>query len=152
MIDVSRVSATAPEAVALMAALERDLEDHYGPGGGASAPRPAAAEYLSFVVARLDGVAVGCGGIRLDGTTAEANRMFTNPEARGRGVARAVLQALEDDAAAAGATLVRLETGDLLTAAISLYRSAGYEPIEPFGPFVDVGHSRCFAKVLRRDR
>ena len=51
------------------------------------------------LVAGLDGAPVGCGALRLlDPATAEVKRMSTLPTARGRGVARAILSALEAEA------------------------------------------------------
>jgi len=83
----------------------------------------------------------------LGGTSAvEVKRMFVVPECRGRGLARAVLAALEARAAGAGHDLVVLETGLRQPEAIALYRSAGYEEIPGFGYYRDAPLSRCFGK------
>ena len=50
----------------------------------------------TFLVAREGDRAVGCGAIRLlDSTTAEAKRMYVEPDHRGRGIGQAVLAGLE---------------------------------------------------------
>jgi len=86
-----------------------------------------------FVVARLDGHPVGCGALkRKDQTTGEIKRMWTASSARGRGVARKVLQALETAAQDFGLTTLRLETNRKLTEAQALYRNAGYREVDPF--------------------
>lgn len=86
-----------------------------------------------FVVARLDGVPVGCGGLRRDNeTTGEIKRMWTAPAARGLGIARRVLQTLETAARKAGFTRVRLDTNGTLKEAQALYLTAGYREIERF--------------------
>jgi GNAT superfamily N-acetyltransferase len=46
----------------------------------------------AFLIARLDGQAVGCGALRqMEADSAEVNRMYVVPAARRRGVARAIL-------------------------------------------------------------
>ncbi|MCK8680203.1 GNAT family N-acetyltransferase [Streptomyces lichenis] len=79
---------------------------------------------------------------------AELKRMYVIPEARGLGLARRVLAALEDDARAAGRTRMVLETGDMQPEAIALYTSSGYAPCAKFGYYRHYDSSRCFAKAL----
>ncbi|MFG2870767.1 GNAT family N-acetyltransferase [Streptomyces sp. NPDC048338] len=81
---------------------------------------------------------------------AELKRMYVVPEARGLGLARRVLAALEDDARAAGRTRMVLETGTMQPEAIALYTSSGYEPCSKFGHYRLYENSRCFAKSLTR--
>lgn len=64
---------------------------------------------------------------------AEVVRAFVVPEARGRGIARAMLAAVEDEARALGTTRLVLDTGFLQVPSITLYLSCGFRPIEPFG-------------------
>lgn len=91
---------------------------------------------VHFLVARLDGRAVGCGGYAPEGDgTAELKRIFVAAEARGLGIGRALLQALEADAARAGIRLLRLETGVKSAEALGLYRRFGYREIGPFGAY-----------------
>ena len=97
----------------------------------------------------MDGADVACGGVcRHDAETAEIRRMYVVPAARGRGYSRLVLGALEDEARALGYKRVRLETGVRQDAAIGLYRSAGFGPIDRYGPYVDDELSVCFEKRL----
>jgi len=80
-----------------------------------------------------DGRALGCGGIRrLDPRMVELVRIYVRPEARGRGVGRALVQALISEARLMGASAVRLETATFMTEAQSLYRSLGFEVIAPY--------------------
>ena len=111
--------------------------EHVGPGRG------------TFVIARADGVAVGCGALRkLDETTAEVKRMYVEPAVRGRGVGKAILDNLESAALAVGARRVVLETGTFQTEAIGLYRRAGFDPIDCFGEYSTSPTSLCFEKHL----
>ena len=74
--------------------------------------------------------------------------MYVVPDARGRGLSRLVLGALEQEARSLGYSFVRLETGNLQAEAIALYVSSGFGPIPPYGPFVDDPKSVCFEKRL----
>jgi GNAT superfamily N-acetyltransferase len=86
-----------------------------------------------FLVGYEDGRAVCCGGIkRLDTRMCEFKRMYVVPTARGRGVARRLLGALEDRARRDGYLIARLDTGDRQPEARHLYESAGYRPIPNF--------------------
>ena len=94
------------DAAVLIAALLEDLAERYG-GRDAFHPDPESLAPPAgvFVLARLDGVAVGCGGFRrfADGV-AEIKRMYVVPEARRRGVATALLADLETRALGRSAT------------------------------------------------
>lgn len=81
---------------------------------------------------------------------AELKRMYVIPEARGLGLARRILAALEDDARAAGRTRMVLETGTMQPEAITLYESSGYAPCAKFGHYREYESSRCYAKSLTR--
>ncbi len=61
--------------------------------------------------------------------------MFVAEAARGTGVGRALLCALEALASSLGASVVRLETGVHQQEAIALYRASGYADRGPFGTY-----------------
>lgn len=105
----------------------------------------------AFVVAWLDGVAVGCGAFRMiDATTAEIKRMFVRPAGRGSRIGAAILAELERRARVAGASRVALETSERLTAAVALYRRAGFTPCACWGEYAAAPDSSCYEKPLRR--
>ena len=80
-----------------------------------------------------DGRAVCCGGVkRLEDGAAEIKRMYVVPEARGQGMGRALLEALESAARELGYRVVRLDTGPRQPRAERMYRRAGYRPIDNF--------------------
>jgi len=102
-----------------------------------------------FVVARVDGVAVGCGGVcRFDDTRAELKRMYVAPSARGLGLGRRLLALLEAEARRLGYAAVVLETGNLQAEALGLYMSSGYERIPCYEPYAARELSLCFEKSL----
>jgi DNA-binding MarR family transcriptional regulator/GNAT superfamily N-acetyltransferase len=86
-----------------------------------------------FVVARLDGAPAGCGALKVTGAKiGEIKRMWTAPSARGLGVARRILDALEAKAVEVGLRTLRLETNRTLHEAQALYRSSGYTEVARF--------------------
>lgn len=94
-----------------------------------------------FVVARLDGKAVACGGLkRPEADTGEIKRLWVDPATRGLGLGRKVLTALEDLAREMGLKRVRLDSNLSLPEAITLYRKAGYAEVPRFNdsPYAQV--------------
>jgi putative acetyltransferase len=90
---------------------------------------------VRFFVARVDGVAVGCGGVALDDGFAEVKRMYTRPTARRQGVATGLLRRLEDEAKGAGYSTLRLETGMYQDEANAFYSREGFEVCDAFGVY-----------------
>jgi len=133
--------------------LTRDVQAHYSElyGGSGDESLVEVADFEAptghFVVGYLDGVPVAMGGWRRLGdrpglpspNTAEIKRMYVAPSARGRGLSRVVLAALEASARSAGIDWLVLETGQPQTSAIALYRSSGYTEVDgkPYGHYVD---------------
>ena len=86
-----------------------------------------------WLVAYRDSKPVGCAALkRLDPTTAEIKRVYVAPEARGRGVARALLARLEEIARDFGYTTLRMDTGAKQPASVALFSSIGYEQIADY--------------------
>jgi DNA-binding MarR family transcriptional regulator/GNAT superfamily N-acetyltransferase len=86
-----------------------------------------------FVVARLHGDPVGCGGLkRIDNVTGEIKRVWTAPSARGLGIARRMLRSLEGVARDNGLETLRLDTNKALKEAHALYRKEGYREVARF--------------------
>ena len=91
---------------------------------------------VRFLVVRdANGRAVGTGALALNGAWAELKRMWVIPEARGLGVSRIILQALEAHAHSEGVHTLRLETGVENHAALGLYTKAGFRRRDPFGDY-----------------
>jgi putative acetyltransferase len=110
-----------------------------------------AGENVRFLVARVDGRAVGCGALLIGKEgEAEIKRMFVVPRLRGRQLGRGILAGLEAQARAAGVRVLRLETGVRQPAALALYRSHGYAEREAFGVYQSDPLSTFFEKWLSR--
>ena len=91
---------------------------------------------------------MGCGGCWLHGDYAEIKRVYVSPDARGLGVARKLMQRIEDEARAAGRMIARLETGIHQPEALRLYRSLSYVDRGPFGDYAEDPNSVFMEKVL----
>ncbi|QLP96553.1 MAG: GNAT family N-acetyltransferase [Rhodoblastus sp.] len=130
--DASGVAALLDAGAAAMAALYPAESDHTPP------PDALRGEGATLLVARDgDGRAVATGALWRQGGEAEIKRMWVDPARRGRGVARALLRRLEEEAQGRGATTLRLETGVASLAALRLYAAAGYRRRGPFGGYRD---------------
>lgn len=93
-----------------------------------------------FLVARLDGQAVGCGALKiLQPGMASVKRMWVDPSLRGLGLGRRLLLSLEAQAREMDVTILRLETNRDLGGADAFYRRNGYRQVEPFNedPYAD---------------
>ena len=101
-----------------------------------------------FFVARLNGIAVGCGAAALFDGYAEVKRMYTREAARGRGIGKALLARIEQEARDAGKPVLRLETGTLQAAAIGLYERAGFQPCGAFGPYAELPPHRIASSLF----
>ena len=134
------------ELSALVMAQQRELREADGGLDGQVFRPYDDAAYLAVVV---DGRVVACGAWQaLEPGVAEIKRMYVRPAYRGRGIARQLIVALEEEVLAADRSIIRLETGTYLPAAIALYRSAGYLPIPVYGEYVGNPFSVCFEKRL----
>lgn len=154
-IEVELVPSPTEEARLLITELEAELSAIYSAEQrhGLSVERVFQPNVL-FFIARQDGQAAGCGGVAFAEDFAEVKRMYVRPKSRGRKIAQAILNRLEREARARGATRLVLETGDTQVAAIALYQKAGFKPCAAFGdysrmPPQAVRRSRFFEKSLR---
>lgn len=140
-----------PAGAALRKEQRTELDARYGYDDHEPGPLPSAADIDHFVVAfdPDSGVALACGALRrLDATSAEIKRMYVVPDARGTGVATAVLRALEAAAVERGWTTIRLETGTAQPDAQRFYEREGYAPIPHFGVYIGSPVSVCYAREL----
>jgi GNAT superfamily N-acetyltransferase len=153
---IERLPITHPDAQALVEAVQDEYVARYGGRDDSPVdPRDFEDPQGRFFVGYLDGSPVATGAWRRSAVqalgahvTAEVKRMYVVPAAQRRGLARRMLAHLEATAATAGIEALVLETGMKQPEAISLYLSAGYEPIPGFGHYRDSELSRCFGRRI----
>ncbi|MHB8613903.1 MAG: GNAT family N-acetyltransferase [Candidatus Dormibacteraceae bacterium] len=151
-VDIAAEPFDSPDARSLITALDAHLASRYPPEqriGPNLKPEQVAQGLGTFVVARIDGRAVGCGAVRLlDQGTVEVKRMYVEPEMRGHGVAKQILAHLEGAARELGARRAVLETGVHQDEAIALYRRAGYSQVDCWGEYLTAPTSVCYEKKI----
>lgn len=127
-----------PDAAPMLADLEREYDarygDHFGEPASAELSRYPAADFVAprgaFVLLYEDDRLVAGGAFKpYDDDTVELKRIWTAPDARGRGLAARVVAELERQARARGASRVYLTTGPRQPEAVRLYLHAGYTPL-----------------------
>ena len=153
LVELRQVDAETPDARRCLRAYVAELNRRapqrgFDPSQGSTAqPHEVRPPNGAFIIAYLRGEAVGCGAVKHQpANVSDVKRMWLAESARGLGLGRCILERLEQLARQHGSQQTRLETNDVLSEAIALYRSAGYVEVQPFNdePFAD----RWFAKPL----
>jgi putative acetyltransferase len=129
-------SPRAPDVVALIRDLDAYQSALYPPESNHFLDIDAlAADDVRFVVARRDGIAIGCGALRVRDGYGELKRMYVHPRERGSGVGVRILATLESIARREHLPVLRLETGIAQPEALALYKAAGFSNCAPFGEY-----------------
>lgn len=146
MLTIAR--ATSPDDIAAVKLLLRGMVGHFRDHGAedladdvfdheVDGPDAEFAEpHGRMLLARLDGEPVGILALRPThrGTGVELRRMYVLPSARQRGVGRALILAMIDEARAMGEPVLRLVTVPAFATAIALYESLGFRRVPQFRP------------------
>lgn len=152
-ITITRADLSADVSRALIESLNAELSGVYSEPGATHFrldPGEVSGGRGAFLVVYLEGTAVGCGALRLlNAGTAELKRMYVSPPARGKGLGRRLVAALEAEARALGVRQLVLETGVRQAAALALYRATGFRPIPLYGEYcLSPETSVCLGKEL----
>ena len=149
MITLKRTTSDHPDFEKLVVALDAylrilDGEDH------AFYAQFNKSDSLKYALICYDNeTAVGIGAYKeYDSKTAEMKRMYTLPEHRGKGIAKAILRELELWAGEENYTTAILETGFMQVDASGLYQKLGYVVTENYGQYVGVVNSVCMRKII----
>jgi len=140
--EIVEADPDAPEALTCLAAYYQLLVAAIPglPADKLPLPLPDAAAYCPpqgvFLLALSDGMPVGCVSLRpLEGREAEVKRLWVHPDARGQGLARRLMAALETRARALGYQRLKLDSNSALTDAITLYRRMGWADCDAYTSF-----------------
>jgi len=148
-ISVELVSSATDDVRALVGELDQILSAEYPPEQRHGLALDAIFRpNIRFFLARMDGVAIGCGGVAWFSDFAEVKRMYVRDVGRGRGVAPALLTRIETEARDAGFTLLRLETGVRQVAALRFYQRAGFRICVPFGVYAEMAPQAVATSVF----
>jgi GNAT superfamily N-acetyltransferase len=99
----------------------------------ATLPGDYAAPEGALLLALYEGVAAGCVALRrLDTAACEMKRMFVYPRFRGKGLGRALGEAIVREARSTGYSMMRLDTSVRQVEAQQLYAKLGFRTIDPY--------------------
>lgn len=138
LVEVDVEDPTSEAAQVCLRSYHAELDSRFESGFDPDRSLPVVATEVTepaglFLVGRLHGEPIGCGGLKLHGDgAAEIKKLWVAASARGLGVGRRLLDELERHARQRDVTVVRLDTNRSLKEAISLYRSAGFVEINRF--------------------
>ena len=137
-VELRRADPDHPDARRCLAAYFAELDARSGGGFDPATSRPANPDLL--LLAYRDETAVACGGVTHHDGWSEVKRVWVAEAARGLGLARRLMAALEADATRRGNRVVRLDTNRHLVEAQALYRTLGYREIPAFNDEVFADH------------
>ncbi len=129
-----------PDVAILVAKSDEYLNSLYPPESNHAEPLEAlVTENSAFFVGYIGEDLVACGAAKLikdEGTYGEVKRVFVAEEHRGKHLATALMEHLEEYFKTIGVEVVRLEAGPRQPAALRFYRKLGYTERGPFGRYV----------------
>jgi putative acetyltransferase len=148
-ITLKRTNSTDTDFRTLITELDADLRIRNGDMMNIYDQHNVIEKIDTVVIAYIDNVPAGSGCFKpFDAEAAEVKRMFVQPDARGNGISKMVLNELETWARELGFKYTVLETGAKQVEALSLYPKSGYVLIPKYGPYIDLPDSICFRKTL----
>ncbi|MGW1362623.1 GNAT family N-acetyltransferase [Streptomyces chartreusis] len=143
-ITVTLVDGAAPDARACLDGYAADIDERFPEGFDKDdlvAPQEVSGDAGAFFVAYEEDRPVGCGALRrLEPGVGEIRHVWVHPAARRLGLARRLLDALEQEAVARHLSVVRLDTHAALTEAQAMYRACGYTAIPAYDDNVYASH------------
>ena len=133
----------------LIKALDKELRGYYGDIQDSYTPHNDVSKGFPTILIEQAGKPIGCGAFKpYDKTSAELKRVFLKKEARGKGLSKLMVKALEDWMLERNLSIARLETGGKQLEALGLYQKLGYKVIPKYGVYVDMPNSICMKKDL----
>ena len=107
---------------------------------------------IIFFCATKKNLHIGCAALALRDGYGELKSLFVHPDHRNQGIGLGLINALEQEARKHKLEVIYLETGVLLSEAVSLYKKIGFMSCGPFGDYTDEATSLFFVKALNVDQ
>jgi GNAT superfamily N-acetyltransferase len=158
MIEIRRIEYGTPAAAVLleqmdaeMGALYADIRETRDPKMGqfVGVALTVHPEEMVATVGAFEGdELVGHAALRPFEDSLEVKRVIVRSDHRGQGISKQLMLEVEAIARERGVTSLILQTGNLQTEAIALYKRIGYAPIDRFGAYAPIPFFLCFGKNL----
>jgi putative acetyltransferase len=149
MIIVERTDPHAPGATALLKQSHALMQELFPPEDNYYLDiHDLVADDIYFFAAREGNTILGTGALKVNTGYGEIKSMFVAQDARGKGIADALMRQLEDQARKLELPVLKLETGNLLHAAHKLYARHGFSNCDVFGDYADAKSSIFMEKKL----
>jgi putative acetyltransferase len=141
-MQIQSLDPHSPAAMSLLAQSDAYMASLYpAESNHLTDPDALAQPQVRFIGVWLAEWLAACGAVIVkddaDGPYGEIKRIFVQPQFRGRGLSKAVMEDLESHLKAQGIELVRLETGVHQPEALKLYETLGYDRRAPFGSYAE---------------
>jgi putative acetyltransferase len=152
-VDIRQDDPRAPHVADLLAHHLEELRSVMGEYAQALDASGLSAAAVTFWTVWQGDALAGFGALKqLDDRHGEVKSMRAAPAARGTGVGRAIMLHIIAEGRRRGYARLSLETGTapLHAPAISLYRSAGFVPCEPFADYRASPHNQFMSLDLSR--
>lgn len=149
MIIVERTDPRHPQATALLEQSHALMQSLFPPEDNYYLEiSELVSPTIHFFTAREGDQILGTGALAEKDGYGEVKSMFVSEDARGQGVADAILRQLEDQARELGLPAMKLETGNVLHAAHKLYARHGFTECGVFGDYAEANSSIFMEKAL----
>jgi putative acetyltransferase len=152
-LHIREVNPQGNDALALLRQAAAEARDLYPELHDPNAPwptNPPTPTLGTYLISYYSDQPVGMAAHRpIDAITTEVRRMFVVKRVRRIGIARALLERIEEHASSVGFARMVLETGNRQLPAMRLYEAYGFTRIEPFGQYKHDPTSVCYSKSIR---
>lgn len=148
-VKILQTDSKSLDFIELARMLDEDLVDRYGELQKQYDQYNKVAYIQTVIIIYMDKNPVACGAFKeYDANTAEIKRIFVKKEHRNQGLAKLLMNTLEDLVKSTGYTCALLETGIKQYEAIRFYKNIGYTVIQNYGPYIGDINSICMEKAL----
>lgn len=148
-VEILRTDSKNVDFIELTKMLDEELTKQYGELQTQYDRYNKVDDINNIIIISMDKEPVACGACKeYDTSTVEMKRIFVKKEYRNQGMAKLIMNKLEETAKNTGFIYAVLETGIKQCEAINLYKSIGYEVIQNFKPYIGNENSICMKKAL----
>ena len=149
-IKIIRTDTLNPKIKELIKLLDKELRGYYGDIQDNYDVHNDTSKGFSAILIEENEEPIGCGAFKpYDEISGELKRIFLKKEARGKGISKLLVKALEDWMLEKNLSISILECGDRQPEALGLYQKLGYKIIPKYGVYIDMPNSICMKKELK---